>query len=524
MKKYFFLLIILVLSNFCFSQTTLYNNDGISLSYTQQTLRSFFCNKANKKIYYTKLRFTIRNNSGKSAEVTVLVNMPNIVSDAWGYCNSDNDIFNNTNFLNSSLNRIMNPGSQNFLEIWQWDYTQNIGTPGFSVNYEFEKPRQEGIPIKIDIYKPSLAPKKIDEYTVKVDQDDYRLNPKDPAKLTNIKDQQALEKQAHQNVLNAENQNKSVQQKQVALDNERRLDDYNKQQETLKQQQALQAQQRDAAEEKMNQLLTEQKQRYEQTQIEFSNARSAADNAYQSAIARGRKESGAMFDATLAGAGQISDPKSSLIYTGVGLAISFFMNRSEKKQERSEKKQERIEKEAEQKREEDQKKLIIEAKRKFITDVLNINKYNFTDLIAKERYASILFIPAEYTAEDQKLYFSIPIQIPVYSDGTYPLKDGIEKKFQSSIDKSLASGTNIYILYPIVDVNNFQNEFTKKMGSGHLLNLKIELLNFTKYPFYEKNNLIGNDETDFWSNPIKNKDKPKQKEGQIKKENDFWNN
>lgn len=70
----------------------------------------------------------------------------------------------------------------------------------------------------------------------------------------------------------------------------------------------------------------------QQMQQEFSNGISAADNAYQAAIANGKKGSGAMVDATIAGSSQISDPKTSLAFTGIGFAASIISYISEKKE------------------------------------------------------------------------------------------------------------------------------------------------------------------------------------------------
>jgi hypothetical protein len=69
-----------------------------------------------------------------------------------------------------------------------------------------------------------------------------------------------------------------------------------------------------------------------QTQQELNNAQDASINAFENSINSGKKTSGAMVDATLAGAQYISDPKASLAYTGVGLAVSLVSWISEKKE------------------------------------------------------------------------------------------------------------------------------------------------------------------------------------------------
>ncbi|MBS1920772.1 MAG: hypothetical protein JST17_11010 [Bacteroidetes bacterium] len=292
-------------------------------------------------------------------------------------------------------------------------------------------------------------------------------------------------------------------------------DELNKQTK-LQQQQDFQKQQQAAAQDRLNQLqqqIDEQQRRYQQTQLDFANAQTAADNAYQAAIASGKKESGAMLDATLAASQQFNDPNAQLATLGVGLAASLFMHWGEKKQER-------LEREAALKREEERKQAIIDAKNKFITDAININKYGFEDLVSKSRYAALLLVRKNISSEQEEIYFTIPVLIPKYADSTYPLKDEIEKKLLKSLtlDRNQLANMKVYTLYPITDIKKFQNEFVKKMGSGHLIYLPAELIDFSNYPFNANN---SNGETDFWGNPVKKENK---NETNKSTKNDFWNN
>lgn len=249
----------------------------------------------------------------------------------------------------------------------------------------------------------------------------------------------------------------------------------------------------------------------QQTEQELTNAKNVSMNAYQEAINNGRKESGAMLDATLAGAQQISDPTGQLVYTGVGLGISLFLRQAEKKAERTEK-------ESAIQREEDHRRLIIETKKQFINEALDINKYTFSDLLSKERYATILIIPNSFTGNEEPIYFTFPIRISEYSDGTYPLKIAIQTKLLSALDKNILQEKTIHTLYPITDVEKFSKDFVKKMGSGKVINLNAELLNFSKHPFIE--NTQPESEIDFWGNTTKDN-----KKETINKStnNDFWN-
>lgn len=70
----------------------------------------------------------------------------------------------------------------------------------------------------------------------------------------------------------------------------------------------------------------------QQLQQDLNNAQDASTAAFNNATNNGKKTSGAMVDATLAGAQYISDPKSSLAYTGVGLSVALVSWISEKKE------------------------------------------------------------------------------------------------------------------------------------------------------------------------------------------------
>lgn len=339
-------------------------------------------------------------------------------------------------------------------------------------------------------------------------------NPKDPCTIAGVTPKCICDCRAF---YNPSIRNIHQQEKVWRVDIFRREEDYRKRKLKEQQQQGFQNQQQEAGQAKANQVegqLTNLQQRYQQTQIEFSNAQTAADNAYQSAIASGKKESGAMLDATLASAQQISDPNGQLVTMGVGLAVSLFLHFWEKKQEK-------LEREAATKRAEERIQLIVHSKNKYVYDAININKYGFSDLVSKVRYAALLLVPKYITSEKESIFFTIPVVVPKYSDSTYPLKDEIEKKLLKalSLDKSILTGMKLYTLYPITDLETFQDEFTKKMGSGHLLNFSPELAKFLDYPFSTKKMKI--ETSDFWGNPVK----PKPETGiNEPKNNEFWNN
>ena len=255
-----------------------------------------------------------------------------------------------------------------------------------------------------------------------------------------------------------------------------------------------------------------QEQNFQQMQNELTTAQTIATNAYKNAIASGQKQSGAVIAGTLAGAQQISDPESQLIYTGVGLSLSLLSHLGEKKQERLD-----AEKKAEN------EALLIDAKYTFITEAFEINKYQSSELYANERYCQVFITPTDMTPLTQKIYFFPLLGVPKYSDDTFPLKTDINSKVIKSIDPLLLKNMSVFVLYPITNNKKFQEEFIKKMGSAHLLQLNPSIINFIKPPFTKSN--AKKDKEDFWEEKTKPKNKSNvQVKKDTKKDNDFWNN
>ncbi|MFT3947821.1 MAG: hypothetical protein QM763_13300 [Agriterribacter sp.] len=303
-------------------------------------------------------------------------------------------------------------------------------------------------------------------------------------------------------------ENKKIKEQQDALNKQNKA----------QQQQNLQSQQQAATQQKLNQIqeqFNQQQQRYQQTQMELENAKNASMNAYEAAISSGRKESGAMLDATFAGASQISDSKAALVYTGVGLGLSLAMRLSEKKAEKAQK-------EAERRAEYERTNLIVNTKNAFIKEALDLNKYSFSDLVSKDRYATILLIPKQFSADEDVVYFTYTVPVPKYSDGTYPLKPEVEKKLLLSIDRNIRDGKMVHTLYPITDLEKFNNDFVKKMGSGKVIFLNAQLLNVAGNPFSD--NSAQKDNTDFWGNPVKKDDTKQSDKPTQQTKNNFWNN
>lgn len=532
------LLLILLLFFSCFAikaQTYLYNQDGISLSYTSSVVKTFYCDKDKKDVYYLKLTWTLSNNSGKSAKIYYgfTVYPTNQVS----WCTPQGVYDEVTQPINQPFGTgfgdavVLKTGSQTFGGYYLWSVERNF-FPGYNIGPIYFTDNSATTPSNNTYPKSqSISPAKQQTNTKTSNTNtigNYGIYQNDnvvsPRPATNYSQQQ------QQNAA-TDNAMKSYQNTGEAYNDElKRLNNIpntygaptnsQQQQEEIKQrQQQIAAQQQ----EKLNQLqqrIEEQQRRYQQTQIELENAKDVSINAYQEAINSGKKQSGAMVDATLAGASQISDAKSSLIYTGVGLGISLFAHLAEKKAERKEreladkKETERIQRGL------DEDALTVNTKTEFLKEALRINQYSYTDMILKPRYAALLLVPKDFGAYEQQIYFTNPVEIPKYSDSTYPLKDYVQKKLLESLNNTTWKSQSVYTLYPITDVEKFSTDFVKKMGSGTVIKLDAQLIEYSKLTF-EKNTQESAD-TDFWGNPVKKDNKVESKPA--KKENSFWNN
>lgn len=141
MKRILFLFF-LISPAIVFSQKgTLYNKDGITLTYSQTTSKSVFCKKDNKNTYYIRIRYTITNNSNQKAKVTSSVFTPHqpYAGLIRSTCSSQDEIWNSTEITNTSTEAILSSGDQEFMETVAWYYTTDVGTPVYNINYEFGK-------------------------------------------------------------------------------------------------------------------------------------------------------------------------------------------------------------------------------------------------------------------------------------------------------------------------------------------------------------------------------------------------
>ena len=246
-------------------------------------------------------------------------------------------------------------------------------------------------------------------------------------------------------------------------------------------------------------------QSYEQTSKELDNAKDISMQAYQSAISEGNTQSYSFAKGILEGASQINDPKTALVYTGVGLGLSLLFNSGERRREAHERElqeyDKRIQKAREGKMKLQQEAALKQVKEQFIADAKNINKYGVSDIVNNERYIAVLLVPYYCTAEKQDVYFSMPQHVPALSDGTYPLKTDVEAKATRQVKALNLERMQLITLYPIVNPGEFINEFTKKMGSGAVISFNAHLLKLPdavidKEPARQQN--PSNKKDNFW--------------------------
>ncbi|HEX2846814.1 MAG TPA: hypothetical protein VHN59_09715 [Chitinophagaceae bacterium] len=492
------------------SQPSLYDDGNIRLTYTTQVLKTVYCSNKNGTIYFVTAKYHLENYSSKNWFVNLAWGM-NYIADG-NLCPADDDVAHfKYQATSSGLEGTVKAGANYYGEDGAW-FTSRSPIPGHKIIVKtlWSAPK---INTNTNTGSTTNTSAQSKQPGYGIYQNDNIVNPKTQVPVG--------QKQQQENAATANAMNSYQNAGKEYNDELKRLNSIPNTYKAPTTPQQLQQKEIDrqtqiAASQKriqqIQQQLEEQKRRYRQTQIDFSNAQISADNAYSAAIASGKKESGAMLDATLSGAQQISDPTGQLVYTGVGLAVSLVAFLGEKKQER-------LEKEAAARREEERKSLIIQTKNKFIADAISINKYGIGDLVSKSRFAALLLVPKPIISDQEKAFFTIPVLVPQYADSTYPLKDEIEKKLLKALtlDKDLLDDMKVYTLYPITNVEKFQEEFIKKMGSGHLIYLSAELTDFSGYPF-TYNTESGT--VDFWNRPVKKESKAETNK-QIK--NDFWN-
>lgn len=473
------------------AQTYLYNQRGISLYYSTSVKKSVFCKEENKTVHFVNLHYTVVNNSGQAARITSRLQM---CDDAFAKCLTEVDVFHyegngRSNFQDNKY-LILKSGESYYGDVGAWYYETTAEPCAWGITPEFAV---KGTTLKIDVDLNSSNQKK-KQPTYGIYQNDNVVNPKPQVNYSQKqKEQDSITNNAMQSWKNSYQDN----MKQVSKINNLQNNINQQQQQNnqnLAQQQLIQQQQAQQKQIEVQQFLEEQQQRYQKTEMELDNAKNVSMNAYQEAINNGKQQSRAMLDASLAGAQQISDAKSSLIYTGIGLGISLFMHLSEKKAAQEEKEEER-------RAEQERINLIINTKNDFIKEALDINKYSVSDLVSKDRYAIILVIPKQFTTDEDVVYFTYSVPVPKYSDGTYPLKPEVEKKLLISIDRNISDGKTVHTLYPITNLETFNNDFVKKMGSAKVININAQLLKLTKSPFSDSDGEKG--KTDFWGNPAK---------------------
>ena len=76
MRTYFLLAVLLLSTSLCFSQTILYNQDGVMLLFKNKTLKTVYCEIAKKNMYFVQSSVYILNASGKNLQISAAVFVP----------------------------------------------------------------------------------------------------------------------------------------------------------------------------------------------------------------------------------------------------------------------------------------------------------------------------------------------------------------------------------------------------------------------------------------------------------------
>lgn len=343
-----FLVCLILFSLSAKTQNTLYNRGGISLNYYCTVVKTFYCDKEKKDVYYLKLSWALSNNSGKSAQITYgFAIQPNEVL----WCTPIGVYDEVTATLNQPFGTgfgspvVLKTSDQTFGGYYIWSFSRDY-LPGWNIGPIYFANNSTTTVNNNNTYPKSQSAQSPKQQTqskkpgISIYQNDNVVNPK-----TTI---DYAQKQKQDDIAN-DNAMKSWRAADSARNDElRRLNSIpnkykapansqQQQEEIRRRQQQIAAQQQ----EKLNQI-QQQQQRQQQLQQDLNNAQSASTSAFDNAINSGKKTSGAIVDATLAGAQNISDPKASLAYTGVGLGVAIFAALGERKEAKMQARQEEL--------------------------------------------------------------------------------------------------------------------------------------------------------------------------------------
>ncbi len=237
MKNLYSILICLFLSNFCFAQSgTLYDKEGIKFEYSESIHKSFYCTENGLMYNLVDVQYTISNNSGKLAYVEYHIDIVGLANYAAGCAFKSNKNLDQSSYnlgTGDQTGKISN-GDIITGEIGGW--IQQGVSPSWNFYTRFYNEASTKPPTKSDSEQTGVKKNTSNksDYSVRVDQDDLRVNPEDPNKKANelkrIKEQQDLAKQALIQQKQLQTQ-QAQRQKEIADEKKRQQDEYNRQQE-----------------------------------------------------------------------------------------------------------------------------------------------------------------------------------------------------------------------------------------------------------------------------------------------------
>jgi hypothetical protein len=238
-----------------------------------------------------------------------------------------------------------------------------------------------------------------------------------------------------------------------------------------------------------------------QSQAQSLNSQNAATNAYQSAISNGSAQSTAILDATLAGARQISDPKESLAFTGVGLSVSLISYMSERSQEKKARETAAAEKSEEIERKVKLQRLMqVKQSLSFSTDVFNFISGSTDYHIASLR------LEKSKSGENRNIYrrnlYNMNIQIvKVVNTRDSLFIYEVERFTNLNFNKDSCIITKICIPFAGISevrayTGNYTNNFDKESSSFQTLRYK-ELTNKELKSIFYRTDDSGMDNQDY---------------------------
>ncbi len=285
MRSMLIMPLLLLLTSIVFSQTTLYNQDGISLSYVTSVEKSVYCKKENKIVNFIKLHYTVTNNSGKAIRVNSWLQME---SDNFAFCITEDDVFHYIGTYPDQDGRfgILTSGNSYSGDVGNWYYESDASPAAWFIKPEFPETTPE---LKVNINLASTHISKVPTVAYGISQQgDNVVNPKPQ---TNYSQQQKAQDKATANAMKAwQNAYEANIGEMIRINNST-----NNSQDIKAQQEKRELEKQKIAEQEKQEITNLQKQEKanENTSNGLSNAVGVAGNTIMDIIVQGHAQKAA---------------------------------------------------------------------------------------------------------------------------------------------------------------------------------------------------------------------------------------